>query len=176
MDRAERGPACRLRPFEPVRVMPAKGVRAMDAEASGRSKVYVDGQRVHVPVTEVVLTNGETVRLYDTSGPGSDAATGLPPLRRPWILDRQDVKTYGARPVNTRDDRRGAARRGTTAERFRGPVRKPLRAKPGQRVTQLHYARRGEITPEMEFIAVREGLDPEFVREEVAQGRAIIPA
>src|SRR4051794_39430352 len=164
------------RPSEPVRVMPAKGGRAM--KATGRSKVYVDGAgaHMHVPFTEVALTNGESVRLYDTSGPGSDPATGLPPLRRPWILDRQDVKAYEGRPINTRDDGRAAERRGAPGEQFRGPTRKPLRAKPGRRVTQLHYARRGEVTPEMEFIAVREGLDPEFVRDEVARGRAIIPS
>src|SRR5207248_8401805 len=88
--------------------MPAKGVKAM--KATGRSKVYVDGARVHVPVTEVTLTNGSSVHLYDTSGPGSDPATGLPPLRRPWILDRQDVKAYDGRAVNTRDDGRAAER------------------------------------------------------------------
>ena len=64
-------------------------------KATGRTKVYVDGAHahlnVHVPFTEVTLTNGESVHLYDTSGPGSDPATGLPPLRRPWILDRRDV-------------------------------------------------------------------------------------
>src|SRR5205823_10686601 len=103
-------------------------------------------------------------------------ATGLPPLRRPWILDRQDVKAYDGRAVNARDDCRAAERRGSAPEQFRGPTRKPLRAKPGRRVTKLHYARRGEITPEMEFIAVREGLEPAFVRDEVARGRAIIPA
>src|SRR5207248_7006241 len=165
------------RPSEPVRVMPAKGVKAM--KATGRSKVYVDGAdgaHIHVPVTEVRMTNGESVRLYDTSGPGSQPATGLPPVRRPWILDRRDVKDYEGRIVDGRDDGRAALRRGTSAEQFRGPRRKPLRAKPGHCVTQLHYARRGEITPEMEFIAVREGLEPEFVREEVALGRAIIPA
>jgi phosphomethylpyrimidine synthase len=145
-------------------------------KATGRSKVYVDGARVHVPFTEVPLTNGESVRLYDTSGPGSDPVTGLPPLRRPWILDRGDVKAYDGRHATARDDGRAAERRGTTAEQFRGPVRKPLRAKPGRRVTQLHYARRGDVTEEMEFVAVREGLDPETVRDEVARGRAIIPS
>src|SRR5436305_1021620 len=154
--------------------MRAKGVKAM--EATGRTKVYVDGPRVHVPCIEVSLTNGGSVHLYDTSGPGSDPATGLPPLRRPWILDRRDVKAYEGRLTGARDDGRGAVRRGTIADQFRGPTRKPLRAKPGRRVTQLHYARRGEITPEMEFIAVREGVDPEFVRDELARGRAIIPA
>jgi phosphomethylpyrimidine synthase len=145
-------------------------------KATGRSKVYVDGARVHVPFTEVPLTNGESVRLYDTSGPGSDPVTGLPPLRRPWILDRGDVKAYDGRHATARDDGRAAERRGTTAEQFRGPVRKPLRAKPGRRVTQLHYARRGDVTEEMEFVAVREELDPETVRDEVARGRAIIPS
>jgi len=71
-------------------------------KATGRSKVYVDGAHahIHVPFTEVRLTNGESVRLYDTSGPGSDPATGLPPLRRPWVLDRQDVKAYDGRPAS----------------------------------------------------------------------------
>ncbi|MBV9412024.1 MAG: phosphomethylpyrimidine synthase ThiC, partial [Acidimicrobiia bacterium] len=162
--------------------MRAKGVEM--AEGPARRKVYADGAHphMHVPFTEVTLTNGESVRLYDTSGPGSDPATGLPPLRRPWILDRQDVKAYEGRPVNTRDDGRAAERRANAAEQFRGPeqfrgaMRKPLRAKPGRRVTQLHYARRGEITQEMEYVAVREGLDAEFVRDEVARGRAIIPS
>ena len=145
-------------------------------KATGRNKVYVDGTRVHVPFTEVSLTDGGSVQLYDTSGPGSDPATGLPPLRRPWILDRQDVKPYDGRAVNVRDDGRAAERRGTNAEQFRGPTRKPIRAKPGRRVTQLHYARGGDITPEMEFIALREGLEPEFVRDEVARaGRSSRP-
>ena len=89
-------------------------------KATGRTKVYIDGAHehayaahIHVPFTEVALTNGETVRLYDTSGPGSDPATGLPPLRRPWVLDRQDVKPYDGRAVSTRDDGRAAELRGT---------------------------------------------------------------
>ncbi|MBV8235183.1 MAG: hypothetical protein JO075_05725, partial [Acidimicrobiia bacterium] len=100
-------------------------------KAMGRNKVYVDGPRVHVPFTEVALTNGESVRLYDTSGPGSDPATGLPPLRRPWILDRQDVKAYDGRAASVRDDGRAAARRdasrgdaasgGAASAQFRGP-------------------------------------------------------
>src|SRR5215510_2624163 len=101
-------------------------------------KVYVDGPSgVRVPMREIALTNGETLRVYDSSGPqGSDVRAGLPKLREPW-----------------------------TAPRHGSPV-----------VTQLHYARRGEVTPEMEFIAIREGFDPEFVRSEVGRGRAIIPA
>jgi phosphomethylpyrimidine synthase len=152
--------------------MPAEGVVAM-----GRSKVYVEGSRVRVPFTEVPLTNGTSVRLYDTSGPGSDPAAGLAPLRRPWVVGRDDVEEYEGRPVSTRDDGRAAVRRATESDQFAaGEPRNPLRARAGRRVTQLHYARRGEVTPEMEFIALREGVDPETVRDEVARGRAIIPA
>jgi phosphomethylpyrimidine synthase len=101
-------------------------------------KVYVDGPSgVRVPMREIVLTNGETLRVYDSSGPhGHDVREGLPKLREPWV----------------------APRRGS------------------RQVTQLHYARKGVITPEMDFIAIREGFDSEFVRSEVARGRAIIPA
>src|SRR5438105_3604008 len=142
----------------------------------GRSKVYVEGERVRVPFNEVGLTNGESVRLYDTSGPGSEPAAGLPPLRRPWVLARGDVEEYEGRQVSDRDDGRAAVRRGGAAGGFGGERRRPLRALPGRRVTQLHYARAGHVTPEMEFVAVREGVDHEMVRSEVARGRAIIPA
>lgn len=145
-----------------------------------RHKVYVQGSQagVAVPFTEVVLGGDEpSVRLYDTSGPGSDPERGLQPLRYGWITDRGDVEVYtGARQATLRDDGRAAVRRGQAAPVMSAEPRPPLRAKPGCRVTQLHYARRGEITPEMEFVAVREGLEPEFVRSEVARGRAIIPA
>ncbi|HEX2273369.1 MAG TPA: phosphomethylpyrimidine synthase ThiC, partial [Acidimicrobiales bacterium] len=155
--------------------------------AARRRKVYVEGgEGVRVPFTEVDVDpspspGGEVanppVRLYDTSGPGSDPATGLPPLRRPWITRRGDVEEYEGRAPVLRDDGRAAARRGATAEhRFAGPRRRLLRARPGRTVTQLHYARRGEITSEMEFVALREGVEPELVRSEVARGRAIIPA
>jgi phosphomethylpyrimidine synthase len=154
--------------------MPAEGVVAMTEATAlpSRSKVHVDG----VPFTEVALTNGESVRLYDTSGPGSDPAVGLGPLRKAWIEARGDVETYEGRTAGLRDDGRAAVRRGETGEQFTGERRPPLRAKPGKRVTQMHYARRGEVTPEMEFVALREGVDPELVRSEVAVGRAIIPA
>ena len=120
-------------------------------------KVYISGTRqdLRVPMREVLLTDDSRLRLYDTSGPytdpsfTADSRLGLPPLRKQWILSRGDVEA--------------------------GP-RRGLRAKPGKNVTQMHYARRGEITPEMEFIALREGVSPEFIREEVARGRAIIPA
>jgi phosphomethylpyrimidine synthase len=102
------------------------------------SKVQVEGLRgIRVPMREIGLSNGETLRVYDSSGPhGHDVRAGLPKLREPWV----------------------ASRRGTAA------------------VTQLHYARKGVVTEEMEFIAIREGFDPDFVRSEVARGRAIIPA
>src|SRR4051812_9197221 len=151
-----------------------------------RRKSYVLGTRgVRVPFTEVLLdptttkagtTDNPPIRLYDTSGPGSDPAAGLPPLRRHWILERGDVEEYEGRTANARDDGRAAVRRGTNAEQYTGERSTPLRAKPGRTVTQMHYARGGEVTPEMEFVAVREGLDPEVVRDEVARGRAIIPA
>jgi phosphomethylpyrimidine synthase len=101
-------------------------------------KVHVEGRcGVRVPMREISLSNGETLRVYDTSGPqGVDVRQGLPKLRAGWI----------------------AARRGAGG------------------LTQRYCARKGDITPEMEFIAVREGFDPEFIRSEVARGRAIIPA
>ncbi len=147
-----------------------------------RRKTYVAGTRsdVRVPFCEVTLDPpNEPLRLYDTSGPGSDPRVGLPPLRAPWIHERADVEHYSGRVATLRDDGRASFRAGASAaEPFPGDSadRPRLRASRGRRVTQLHYARRGEITPEMEFIALREGLDPEVVRDEVARGRAIIPA
>jgi phosphomethylpyrimidine synthase len=122
----------------------------------GSRKIYVEGARgVRVPMREIALSGGEPpLAVYDTSGlHGLDVHVGLPPVRAPWIAERGDTVPAGA---------------GT-----RRPLRK---ARAGAAVTQLHYARRGEITPEMEFIAVREGLPADFVRAEVARGRAIIPA
>jgi phosphomethylpyrimidine synthase len=144
------------------------------------SKVYVTGTRpeVRVPFREIGLAEpNPPVRLYDTSGPGSDPVEGLPRLRRPWIEARSDVEEYGGRRPSLRDDGRAAVRAGsTTAETPAAGDRRPLRARPGRTVTQIHYARRGEITPEMEFAALREGVDPGFVRDELARGRAILPA
>src|SRR5690606_21370266 len=127
-----------------------------DSAYPGSRRVYVEGERgVRVPMREISLSGGEPpLRVYDTSGPRvTDLQAGLPDLRAGWIRDRGDVE-----PV----------RPGT-----RRPV---LRARGGEAVTQLAYARRGEITPEMAFIATREGLPAEFVRSEVARGRAIIPS
>jgi len=98
-------------------------------------------------------------------------------VRGAWIVDRGDVEPHAGRPVVGRDDGRGALRRenGARQEFDRPSTYRPLRAKPGRTVTQLHYARRGEVTSEMQFVATREGVDPEIVRREVAEGRAIIP-
>ncbi len=151
-----------------------------------RSKTYVPGSRpdVRVPFIEVALGSAEdridAVLLYDTSGPGSDPTSGLPPLRGPWIAERDDVEEYDGRCSVLRDDGRAAVRRsagepgGLAAPG--SSQRRPLRAQPGRTVTQLHYARRGEITPEMEFAAVREGVEAELIRTEIAAGRAILLA
>ena len=145
-------------------------------------KVYVAGSRpdIRVPMREIVLSGGNPpLRLYDTSGPVTDPDAaldlkrGLPPLRLAWILGRGDVEelagpTSAYRRMRDEDPALGGVRFAS--------VRRPLRARPGRRVSQLHYARRGEVTPEMEFVALREGLAPERVRDEIARGRAILPA
>jgi phosphomethylpyrimidine synthase len=147
-----------------------------------RRKSYVAGTRtdVRVPFREVVLDPpNEPVRLYDTSGPGSDPHAGLEPLRAPWIHERADVEHYAGRIATLRDDGRASHRAGRSgAQPFpgEGACRPRLRAASGRTVTQMHYARRGEVTPEMEFVALREGMDAAFVRDEVARGRAILPA
>ena len=132
-------------------------------------KVYVDGpDGIRVPMREIRLSGGEApLRVYDTSGPhGVDVRTGLPRLREAWIRGRGDVveaeRTY--RPIAGHSDVEIPPSLNRPVLRGTGPV------------TQMHYARRGEITPEMQFIAVRENLDAEFVRSEVARGRAIIPS
>jgi phosphomethylpyrimidine synthase len=196
-------------------------------------KLHID---LRVPFREIALAptkmmNGEIeinepVRVYDTSGPWGDPNVdvdvryGLPPLRAKWIRDRGDVEEIEGRPVRPQDngylsekhaaERNGNASPARTSEvRFqRSAKNKPLRARAGRAVTQLYYARQGMITPEMEFIAVRDShglqsrnekvesrddlglqhageafganipreITPEFVRAEVARGRAIIPA
>jgi phosphomethylpyrimidine synthase len=134
------------------------------------TKAWVEGPRVRVPVREIALSAGEPpLRVYDTSGPqGHGVREGLPALRRPWVLSRGDVDetprriagpTAASQPMPEE-----LAVKTRTALRGRGPV------------TQIHYARQLIVTPEMEFVAIREGVDAEFVRSEVARGRAIIPA
>ena len=224
-------------------------------------RIYVDGQQpgVRVPFREISqnqtrnfdnsLEDNAPVRVYDTSGPWGDPGVrgdvreGLPSLRRHWILSRGDVEEYEGRELQPIDDgyltfdaanqarQKEKALGSLVLEDFPALIRTPLRAKPGSCVTQMHYARRGIITPEMEFIAIRENLGrklafnsgenadreswdraltesptryggveagrdslehqhkgqsfgaaipeyvtPEFVRDEVARGRAIIPA
>ena len=225
------------------------------------SRVYVQGQihpDVQVPMREIALSptkafNGRIeenapVRVYDTSGPWGDPSytgtveEGLPGLRKSWILARNDVEAYEGREIEPRDNgyltanhaEYAAAKREGLLSPLKAPInaqRQPLKAKPGKVVTQLAYAKAGIITPEMEFIAIRENMKraqiadftndivrndldkqhigsaqivnqvnpvnqpdytpgifkrfpqripneitPEFVRSEVAAGRAIIPA
>ena len=151
----------------------------------GSTRIYVDGSRpdVRVPMREVALSAAgnsspdSPVRLYDTSGLHGDPSVevdvrrGLPEHRRGWILERDDVEEYDGRAPSPLDE----GRRTADDANFPGGARRPLRGKPGRTVTQLHYARRGEITPEIEFAALRENLSPEFVRDEIARGRAILP-
>src|SRR5881296_499012 len=145
-------------------------------------KIYLTGSRpdIRVPMREIALSGGNPpLRLYDTSGPYTDPDApidlkrGLTPRRLGWIVDRGDVQELpGPSSAYRRSRDENPALGGV---RF-ASVRRPLRARPGRCVTQMHYARRGEITPEMEFIALREGMAPEIVRDEVARGRAIIPS
>ena len=153
------------------------------AEAAS-DRVYVTGSRpdIRVPFRQIRLhdspdgTANPPVLRYDTGGPGSDREAGLAPLRQPWIDERQDSEEYPGRARTARDDGRGAARNGQRYPTHPGESREPRRARAGRVVSQLHYARQGIITPEMEFAAVREGMSPEVVREELASGRAILPA
>ncbi|MBV8354138.1 MAG: phosphomethylpyrimidine synthase ThiC, partial [Candidatus Eremiobacteraeota bacterium] len=147
----------------------------------GSRKVYGQGSdaSLRVPARAITLTNGETHVVYDTSGPYTDpdaaldVRRGLPPLREPWIVGRDDTRGLERSSSVYRVARESLPE--LEGIRFQAH-RKPRVAKPGRAVTQLHYARRGEISPEMEFIAIRENVEPEFVRSEVARGRAIIPA
>src|SRR5438132_7916151 len=147
-------------------------------------KVYISGtlhKDIRVPFREISLAPTKTmsgeievnepVRVYDTSGPwgdpsvDADVTRGLPPLRAKWILARGDVEEIDGRAVKPIDDgflseKHGAERNGQRSQvRFqRSAKNKALRAKPGKYVTQLAYARQGVITPEMEYIAIRENL------------------
>jgi phosphomethylpyrimidine synthase len=171
-------------PWRPFLLIAGKESREMESPRKHpvTRKIHLEGTTpgVRVPMREVVPTSDDPpVRLYDTSGAYTDPTftadleKGLAPLRRPWILGRGDVEQLPA-PTSSYRQQRDAE---PTLASIRFPSsRRPLRARPGRRVTQMHYARRGEITPEMEFIALREGLAPALVRDEVARGRAIIPA
>ena len=153
-------------------------------EGASRRRVHRHGTRpdLLVPFQEVLLSSspgGEEnspVLLYDTAGPGADPHSGLPPLRAAWIDERADTERVAGRRGSLRDDGRAALRSGRRAAGFPGNLEPPRRALPGRRVTQMHYARRGEITPEMEFAALREGVETEVVRAALATGQAILPA
>ena len=182
-------------------------------------KAYIPGQLhadLRVPVRDIALTNGEVVSVYDTSGPYTDpdavidVRKGLASVRGGWITGRGDVEHYeGRAPVALDDGQKSedATRLAQLRAEAAALQRKPLRAKAGANVTQMHYAKKGIITPEMEYVALRENgkrewmeqymadggrekrlmgnplgasipriITPEFVRDEVARGRAIIPA
>jgi phosphomethylpyrimidine synthase len=157
---------------------------------SGSRKIYVSGSRpdVRVPMREVMLSDtitpygsqpNDSVSIYDTTGLYSDTDAhidlqqGLPALRDIWILERHDTEQLAQQSSQF-----GRQRLENNALNFlRFPkIKQPRKAKQNHNVTQLHYARKGIITPEMEFVAIREGFSPEFVRNEIAQGRAILPA
>lgn len=160
----------------------------------GSKKVYVEGSRpdILVPMREITLspTTGSfgdeenaPIRVYDTSGPYTDPAfhvditKGLPALRSAWIQERGDVEEYEGRTIKPEDNGFRRADDPRNQENvFPELMRMHLRAKRGKNVTQLHYARKGIITPEMEFVAIREHMDPDFVRSEIAAGRAIMPS
>jgi phosphomethylpyrimidine synthase len=175
----------------------------------GSRKVHVatkSGSGIRVAMREIDLAGGEpSVRVYDTSGPYTDAEAhidifaGLPELRRDWIWNRGDVEVVDQREVKPEDNGQLGPDRSGGVPAFPNVRKQVLRAKPGMNVSQMHYARRGIITPEMEYVAERENLGrerlaeykrdgnsfgasipdyvtPEFVRDEVARGRAIIPS
>jgi len=208
----------------------------IDSLLPNSRRIYIDGQQpgVRVPFREIAqnptrnfdnsLEENPPVRVYDTSGPygdpaiSCDAREGLPALRRDWIVSRRDVEGYEGRRLQPIDDgyltfdaaNQAREKEKGRLEDFPALYRTPLRAKRGSCVTQMHYAKQGIITPEMEFIAIRENLGRErstnlslshsrdsllhqhkgqsfgaaipefvtaaFVRDEVARGRAIIPA
>ena len=191
-------------------------------------KVYVEGNLhpgIQVPFREIKLAStiiqnsagsepieekNDPVLVYDTSGPYTDpdveidVRKGLTPIRQQWILARGDVEAYSGRSERPEDNGYKSEDQMKEIERFNRTGRPIYRAKPGCNVSQMHYAKKGMITPEMEYIAIRENqkrltlmdnaerearlkgnsfganlpneITPEFVRDEIARGRAIIPA
>jgi phosphomethylpyrimidine synthase len=190
---------------------------ASRAPLPASTKSYEPGRlhaQLRVPLREIALSNGERVAVYDSSGPYTDPSLaidvrqGLPGPRAAWVAQREDTQAYEGRRIQLMDD--GLREPGQQAQlraHSAALARQPLRARAGHNVTQLHYARRGIITAEMEYVALRENgrrawmaeyladaereqrlrgnslgaaipaqITPEFVRDEVARGRAIIPA
>ncbi len=179
---------------------PIRGSRKVHVPTPGNPDV-----RVAMREIELEPSSGEPpVKVYDTSGPYSDTTAridinaGLPQLRRDWIMARGNVEEYDAREVKPEDNGQLGPDRSGGVPAYPNVVKRPLRAKAGQNVSQMHYARRGIVTPEMHYVATRENIGremareassggegfgaeipslitPEFVRDEVARGRAIIP-
>lgn len=176
-------------------------------------KIYISGKIypfIKVPAREISLTNGEKLCVYDTSGAYTDenekidVKNGIKSIRKEWISKRDDTKSYKGRIIDPKDNGYNSFESMQTAIAGASSlVRTPLKAKEGKNVSQLHYARRGIITPEMEFVAIRENqnlaankksleregrlkgenfganlpevITAEFVRQEIAEGRAVIP-
>lgn len=233
-------------------IAPKESIPSDAAMLPNSRRVYVKGQLnpdIQVPFREIDLSStknfdgtlekNEPVRVYDASGPWGDpefqgdVREGIPAIREPWIASRSDTEDYQGRSIQPKDNgylseehaRKAAEAAGKGKyERFPGLRRNPLKARSGSNVSQMHYAKKGIITPEMEYIAIRENLGrqeafetryqagsrkgnvrsfgqvgsanhlnhqhpgqswgaatpsfitPEFVRDEVAKGRAIIPA
>ncbi|NCN71726.1 MAG: phosphomethylpyrimidine synthase ThiC [Betaproteobacteria bacterium] len=196
----------------------AQFIRLTREPLPASSKRYLQGSRpdIQVPLREIMQSNGEAITVYDTSGPYTDPQAsidvrqGLAAVRSPWVEARGDTELYtGRAPFALDDGLKNGESDALSALRAQaaGLQRPPRRAKPGANVTQMHYARRGIVTPEMEYVALRENqnlawqaqylanperearlagnsfgasipkiVTPEFVRDEVARGRAIIPA
>ncbi|MFQ5482587.1 MAG: phosphomethylpyrimidine synthase ThiC, partial [Nitrospinaceae bacterium] len=216
-------------PKRPSHAFDSKKVTlSTDPISPNSRKKYLPGAKypdLRVPFREITLASTQVsdpqtgedrweenapVCVYDTSGPYTDPAVqidvrrGLDPIRRQWILDRQDVEPYAGRTARPLDDGCKTTEQMQDIEQFDRTGRQVYRAKFGGNVSQMHYARQGNITPEMEYIAIRETqkrqvlfddpererrlqgrnfgahlpveITPEFVRDEVARGRAIIPA
>jgi phosphomethylpyrimidine synthase len=175
-----------------------------------RGEIYKD---IRVPMREIALSNGTKLGVYDTSGVYTDPSVdidvgeGIPAIRKEWIASRCDTEEYEGRIMSPEDNGYSTDEQlDFVTAGAKGLVRTPLRAKKGKNVTQLHYARQGIITPEMEFVAIRENqnlamsaeylndkereerlkgnsmganlpskITPEFVRKEIAEGRAVLP-
>lgn len=183
-------------------------------------KTYLKGEHhpdIRVPTRDIILTNGERINVYDTAGPYTDpnvaidVRKGLPAVRNAWLNNNADLETYSGRSAQPLDDglknTNNTAQWDTLIEQTAGLRREPRRAKSGAAITQMALAKRGIITPEMEYVALRENgkrewmepylsnherhnrlqtnadnrgipalITPEYVRDEVARGRAVIPA